>query len=311
MNLRALRIFRQVVVTGSLAEASRELNISASAASRLLSLLEAELKLTLFTRGGRRLELTEEGDSFYRQTEPVLRGLDEMEQLAREIGSQRRETLHLVTAAPLAIGLASPALALMRQDGKAPDCTISVCSRFELESRVASRAYNLGIISLPIENSILDLEVQPFLEARLCVAMRADHPLAEKAEIDPAELAAEPSVVLRKGQRWRERFDDLFDKIGLTPKIALETTASPVVKSLVMDGLGVTVADAISLRLHPGDTLVLKPLKPETWVTYTLIHPSGPRPRHGAELIAAMCRFARQQMQTDPRLTGLMRVIGD
>ena len=64
MNLRALRLFRQIVLTGSLAEASERLNISASAASRLITLLEDELDIQLFSRDRRRLELTEQGDFF-------------------------------------------------------------------------------------------------------------------------------------------------------------------------------------------------------------------------------------------------------
>ncbi|QDZ09889.1 LysR family transcriptional regulator [Devosia ginsengisoli] len=199
MNLRSLRIFRRVVTTGSLAQASQDLNISPSAASRLLSLLEAELKLNLFSRSKRRLELTEEGDRFYRQTEHILRGLDEMELIAAEIRAQTNELLSLVTAAPLAMGLISPSLVLMQQRDEAFDCVINVETRFDLESKVAARAYNVGVISLPIENGILDLTIEPFLETRLGVLMRTDHALAQQADITLDDLARYPIVALTKG----------------------------------------------------------------------------------------------------------------
>jgi len=76
MNIKALRVFSGVVQTGSLSEAAERLNTSASAASRLLALLEAELGLALFSRQHRRLELTRQGQEFYRRTMHILKGID-------------------------------------------------------------------------------------------------------------------------------------------------------------------------------------------------------------------------------------------
>lgn len=308
MNLRSLRIFRRVVVTGSLAEASQELNISPSAASRLLSLLEAELKLTLFSRDRRRLKLTEEGDRFYRQAEHILRGLDEMDNLAADIRRQSGDLMNLITAAPLAIGLVSPALALMDARGERLECVINVGTRFDLESRVAMRAHNIGMLSLPVENGILDLAVEPFLEARLGVLMRDDHPLAARDEVSAADLAAYPFVALGMGQRWRERLDEVFLAAGLTPVIRLETTATPVVKTLVRDGLGLTVADAVCGRILEGEPLVLRPITPANWITYAIIHPRGPRPRRSADFVRAMRDFAEAERQRCPDLRRMLRL---
>ncbi|KQX38254.1 hypothetical protein ASD04_11645 [Devosia sp. Root436] len=308
MNLRSLRIFRRVVTTGSLAQASQDLNISPSAASRLLSLLESELKLNLFSRSKRRLELTEEGDRFYRQTEHILRGLDEMELIAAEIRAQANELLSLVTAAPLAMGLISPSLVLMQQRDAAFECVINVETRFDLESKVAARAYNVGVISLPIENGILDLTIEPFLETRLGVLMRTDHPLAGQAEIALDELARHPIVALTKGQRWRERLDDIFSASGLTPEIHLETTSTPVVKSLVRDGAGLTVVDCICGRIADDEPLLLKPLAGEKWITYATIHPNGPRSARSGQFIEAMRDFIRAEM-TRSQARSMLRLI--
>lgn len=305
MNLRSLRIFRRVVVTGSLAQASEDLNISPSAASRLISLLEAELKLPLFSRDKRRLELTGEGDRFYRQTEHILRGLDEMDLLAADIRTRSREQVSLVTAAPLAMGLVSPTLALLRERGEPVDYVINVGTRFELESRVATRAYNIGLVSLPIENGILDLTVEPFMEARLGVLMPGMHPLAAQEAVTVESLIGERMVGLTKGQRWRERLDEVFAGVGL-PAELIETTSTPVVRTLVQDGLGLTVVDGICGRITPGDGLVLRPLLPERWVTYATIHPSGARPARSAAFLNALRDFVLEQQHGSP---GMFRLL--
>lgn len=309
MNLRSLRIFRRIVTSGSLTQASKELNISPSAASRLISLLEAELSLTLFARHKRRLELTEEGDRFYRETEHILRGLDEMAKVSRDIRHQSSNRLSLVTAAPLAMGLIAPTLALMREQGMDFECIINVETRFDLESKVAARAYNFGIISVPIENAIVDLTIEPFLEARLCVLMPENHPLAERETITTEELALQPLVALCKGQRWRDRMDEVFATAGLTPSLPLETTSTPVVKQLVRDGLGLTIVDRICGRIADGEPLVLRPLAQERWITYATIHPRGPRPLLAGEFVSSMRRYVMLERSRGAAIAETMRLI--
>ncbi|MGV3650211.1 MAG: LysR family transcriptional regulator [Devosia sp.] len=309
MNLRSLRIFRRIVTLGSLAQASRELNISPSAASRLISLLESELGLTLFARHKRRLELTEEGDRFYRETEHILRGLDEMSAVSRDIRQQTNNRLRLVTAAPLAMGIIAPTLALMRRKGMEFECDINVETRFGIESKVAARAFNFGIISVPMENAIVELTVEPFLEARVGVLMRADHPLANCDVIEPEALVNQPIVALHKGQRWRDRTDEVFSGAGLAPPIPIETTSTPIVTQLVRDGLGLTIVDRVCGRIMQGEALVLRPLAQERWVTYATIHPRGPRPALERDFVQSMRDFVVAERQSNPDTASSLRLI--
>lgn len=309
MNLRSLRIFRRIVTTGSLAQASKELNISVSAASRLISLLEAELKLSLFSRAKRHLELTEEGDRFYRQTEHILRGLDELAAVSQDIKRQSMDRLSLVTAAPLAMGLITPTLSVMRGAGLEFDCIVNVETRFDIESKVAARAYNFGIISLPIENAIIELAIEPFLEARIGVLMHQNHPLAESAEVSLEQLIEVPFVALTKGQRWRDRLDEIFVATGVAPHIDLETTSTVVVKQMVSEGLGVTLVDRVCGRIMDGEPLVMRPLAQERWVTYASIHPQGPRQSLAEAFVDAMCSFVEAQRGRDPDIAATMRLI--
>ncbi len=79
-------------------------------------------------------------------------------------------------------------------------------------------------------------------------------------------------VCLTKGPRWRERLDDVFAGVGMSADL-IETTLTPVMKTLVQDGLGLTIFDGICGRITEGDSLVLIPLVPVGWITYAAIHP--------------------------------------
>src|ERR1700739_509954 len=66
-SLRALRAFAETCRTGSLAAASRVLNVTPSAVSHLLRELEQSLALTLFLTRGPQARLTEAGDKLGRR----------------------------------------------------------------------------------------------------------------------------------------------------------------------------------------------------------------------------------------------------
>lgn len=60
-SLNALRAFEATARLGSLSQAARQLSVTHGAISRQLKALEAELGITLFTKDGRGLKLTEAG----------------------------------------------------------------------------------------------------------------------------------------------------------------------------------------------------------------------------------------------------------
>jgi len=309
VNLRSLRLFRQIILNGSLAQAAATLNMSPSAASRLLSLLEAEVGLTLFLREKRQLELTAEGSHFYRQIAHVLSGLEEIPAISREIREQSYERLSLVTAAPIALGLVSPALARMRAGGEKFDCTLNVESRFDIESKVAARGYNLGVISMPVENAIVDLEVEPILEARLLVALPAGHPLADLDEIPAARLAQEELVVLRAGQRWRERMDDLMAEVAGPLRIAVETSSTVVALRLVAQGVGVAVTDMICGQPMAADSMVFRPVAPAVWIRYASIHGHGPRSALAQRFLTAIADTVEARRAADADAAAWLRLV--
>ena len=78
MKLQALRLFLRIMELGSLAAAAKSLNMSQSAASRLLSGLEHGTGLRLFHRDRMRLVPTTEGTSFFAEVRRVLVAIDDL-----------------------------------------------------------------------------------------------------------------------------------------------------------------------------------------------------------------------------------------
>ena len=190
MNLKALRAFQLIVEGGSLTAASKNLGLSQPAVSRLVSLLEGELKLLLFNRTGRALRVTEEGAAFYVATRHILAGLGEIPRIAKDIQASDKQ-LKLVTTPRIAQGLISPAVRRLRHVKPKLNCKIDVLSRFDLDNLVGLRRFDLAIASLPVTHALVELENHPLFRVRLEAVMRKDHRLASRKRVTAADLAGE------------------------------------------------------------------------------------------------------------------------
>jgi len=87
--------FVRAVETGGFTAAAREIGLTPSALSKLVTRLEDRLGARLLQRTTRRLQLTTEGEAFYARARPILAAIDEAEAEVTQAGSSVRGLLRL------------------------------------------------------------------------------------------------------------------------------------------------------------------------------------------------------------------------
>jgi DNA-binding transcriptional LysR family regulator len=107
----ALRVFAQVVESGSFSRAAERLGLSTTAVSRQVADLEAHLQTRLLNRTTRRLSLTESGQAFYGRAVQLLQDLQEAEQEASKAAITPRGTIRLTTSLNFGTRQVAPAMA--------------------------------------------------------------------------------------------------------------------------------------------------------------------------------------------------------
>jgi len=95
--LRALVAFRAVMETGSFVRAAEVLNITPSAVSHQIRLLEETLKKPLFTRRNRAVYPNETALAYHAA---ISDGFDRIALATRQVGSERSETRFMIHSAP-------------------------------------------------------------------------------------------------------------------------------------------------------------------------------------------------------------------
>lgn len=115
ITLEELLAFISVVDSGSITAAAEQLGQTTSGISRALSRLEKKLDTTLMRRTTRRLELTEEGQSFLNPARAIIRSVEHAEEqmvLRRQMPAGR---LRINAAAPFMEHVIVPLVAGFRQ----------------------------------------------------------------------------------------------------------------------------------------------------------------------------------------------------
>lgn len=123
----SMRVFTQVVDSGSFAKAADRLGLSTTAASRQVADLEAHLQTRLLNRTTRRVSVTESGRSFYERAVQVLADLEEAEREAARAAVVPRGTIRLTAAVTFGVRHLAPLIAafLARHPGVALDVSLS------------------------------------------------------------------------------------------------------------------------------------------------------------------------------------------
>jgi len=105
-----MNAFVRTVETGGFTAAARELGLTPSALSKLVSRLEDRLGVRLLTRSTRRLQMTSEGEAFFNRARPILSAIEEAEAEVAEAGRHPRGLLRLHCGSAFGMHQLTPAI---------------------------------------------------------------------------------------------------------------------------------------------------------------------------------------------------------
>jgi len=305
MDLRQLEIVRAVAEKGSFTAAARELNVSQSAVSRQVLLLEEELGEPAFLRLGRRVRLTAAGQALLDLSRRVLSDLKETTAGIRDQQQMPAGTLHLGGGMTVCLHVFPALLKEFRRRQPRIDVTLTTGATSQLLERIRSGAIDVGLLTLPVTGA--DLTQVPVLREELLLVMPPSHKLARKRRITPADLVKQSWVLFERGSSTRRVIDEMFDANGVHPRIVMETENVEILKALTMIGMGLTILpyQALAREARSG-TLRIKRIEGVTMVRETgWVYIKGSRtPRVVLQMFDALKRTRPRLKLAPPRHHG-------
>ncbi|MEM7472289.1 MAG: LysR family transcriptional regulator [Pseudomonadota bacterium] len=240
-TLRQLEYLVAVGETGSIARASERLNVSSPSISSAITQLEAEFAIPLFVRHhAQGLSITQGGRRVLAQAKRVLKETSAMSEIAQDVSATARGPLSvgcLVTFAQLVL----PRLRRSFEDAY-PDIRIEQSELNQAEIFSAIRRSDIDIALTYDLDIPTDLEFTGLVRLRPSALLSAGHDLASQSEIALEDLSKLPMVLLDLPIST-DYFLSLFEDIGKRPRIAERTRDMAVMRSMVGNGFGYSIAN--------------------------------------------------------------------
>jgi DNA-binding transcriptional LysR family regulator len=185
-----LPAFRAVAEFEHLPTASKEVNLSASALSRSVKLLEDDLGIDLFAREGRQLELTTAGRRLLGATRSAMRTVEAA--LDQILSSESAGTVHVSAPGPYTSLFILPALRKLRE--QYPDLLAHVRSTAPAQAEHLLVDGGLDIFVTDSAISRTELRVTKLSELEYSVYASDFHPLTERLDLTVEDLLEFPFV---------------------------------------------------------------------------------------------------------------------
>ncbi|GAA4813319.1 LysR family transcriptional regulator [Nocardioides caeni] len=249
MRIEQLEYLAAVTQHGSLRRASEKLHLSQPALSEAVTKLERELRVTLLDRRRSGARISREGRELLPYMTEVLEAVDRLRAAA---GTQRTDTrmIRIGTVHAATSTLLVPAVRTFQD--RHPDTTVEVLTlqQAQIDEGLAEGTLDLGLVNvLDGDDAPIGLEGIDLVQGRPIAVLPAGHALTSRTQVTLEELRAERFVMMRAGyvmHRWVHRTfgPDL-------PTAAHSTDGAEMGKSLVAEGIGVTVLPDYSVIGDP------------------------------------------------------------
>ncbi len=251
MTLDQLRIFVAVAEREHLTRAAAALNLTPSAVSSAVRVLEDRYGAALFHRVGRRIELTEAGRIFLAEAQATLARAKAAELVLTELGGLARGSLALQASQTIASYWLPARIVRFHAAHPGIALSLAVGNTETVTRAVTDGAAELGLVEGEIDAPALSAAT--VARDRVIVVVAPAHPWADRRDLSGDEILAQPWVMREPGSGTRSAFEAALRRIGIDAAaltIALELPSNEAVRSAVELGGGATVVSELVVAAY-------------------------------------------------------------
>lgn len=244
-QLRALRIYTQVVSQGSFAGAARTLGLAPAVVTRAIAELEQHLGARLLHRNSRGLALTPIGESYLQRATRIVADLDDADTLASSASGTPQGVLRVLC--PPAFAVHQLARHLPQFHRAYPHIHLEIATPGPVDA--ADDNFDVSILSIGQQPLLGDFVVRPLARSAFIICAAPDYLQRRGCPREPNELSGHQgllpavSAVRRELTLYRQTPDtgaDAVNRVTLPLETAvLSTTQIDLLYAAALAGLGV------------------------------------------------------------------------
>src|SRR5687768_11864082 len=246
---------------GQIRAAAEVLGITEQGLRNRLLTLEQRLGVELYrkSRGPRRSSvLTDQGRRFLPH---AVAFLERAQELCRTLGVETgAREIRVASSQYLIRYLLIDILKDFRKAAPAIHVRISTMNELEVEEALRNDTEVSMGLAAPYEPSP-DLDYHELFAMSWSLITPPRHPLLSRRRVRLDDLADHPLIMYERGSTGRQHILDAFHESGLSPQVALETTSTETIVSMVEAGLGISIVPLLpSGAVTRGRRVAVQPL---------------------------------------------------
>ncbi len=280
MNLKQLTAFREVMLTGSVSEAARNLYRTQPAISFLIAGLENDIGFKLFARRGGRLHPVPEAHYLFEEAGEIIGRLDAAEATIKSVRDLDRGTIRIVSMIGPSVFMLPDLIGRFAEGREQVRVSLITRSSIRVQQLVSVQQYDMGLADLGFvgasRSPLVDHEVMSF--ECLC-AMPAGDPLAETRCVTAADLDGKPMATLHADHPTFTHTEAAFAEMGARLNVRFETVYFIPMFTYIERGLAYAVVDPLSAesykQFRDGEPrIVFRPFRPAVHLVASIMTPA-------------------------------------
>jgi LysR family transcriptional regulator, low CO2-responsive transcriptional regulator len=274
VTFHQLKVFEVTARQGSFTRAAEELFLTQPTVSIQMKQLSKSVGMPLFEQVGKKLYLTDAGQSLLETCHDMFERLEQFEMAVADMQGMKTGKLRLgviSTAKYIIPRLLGP----FCQRYPGVDVSLTVTNHERVVERLRQNLDDLYIPSQVPEQ--IDVDCHSFLDNPLVVLAARTHPLAKEAHIPIEQLNGQDFIMREVGSGTRQAVESLFSEHNISIKVRLELGSNEAIKQAVAGGLGISVLSrhCLALEGETGQLVVLKVAGFPIQRHWNLVYPKG------------------------------------
>jgi DNA-binding transcriptional LysR family regulator len=246
MHIETLKVFCDIIESGSFSYAASQNFVTQSAVSQQVRSLEEKYDCRLIERGRAGVKPTPAGQILYTASKEIVRRFQELENRLREIGSVVAGSIRVGTVYSVGLHELPPYLTEFLRKYPAVNVHLEYLRSNKIYEDLIEGKVDLGVVVYPAKRS--QIVTVPFRYDELVLVVPSDSALARHAKVSISQLQGQNFVGFERDIPTRKASDRILREHGVRPQYTLEFDNIETIKRAVEIGLGVAIVPRLAVE---------------------------------------------------------------
>ena len=300
IDSRQLRAFAALARTGSFTIAAKQLFLSQSAVSHSMKALETDVGCRLFDRVGKKVSLTQAGETLLHHAEKILGEMQNARSALYDLGKWGRGRLRIGASTTACQYILPPVLRQFKDTFPQTLISIEPGDTVRAIDLLHRSEIDLAIMMEPINEP--QLEFHGLFTDELSFIVAAGHPWAKDGHVNRADVPRQNYVLYNQGSYTFRAIQQYFREEEMVLNTVIELGSMDAIKELVKLGLGVSIlAPWIAQKeLQEGSLVSLSLGRRKLKRQWGVVHLRARRLSLAEETFLTLCKTTTEPLNAPP-----------